>query len=160
MQNTSLPRRAGAMLYDGLLIVAVLFLGTIPFVAVRAGESVDPGSLPYQLAMATLVFVFYVGFWSRYGRTLGMQSWGLRIEDQLRQSARPREVQRSLCGRTAIVGPGRTRLLLATCRPRRVDLARPPVRNAPTALPAETLTDASQRRNRYREQGQGRNPAG
>lgn len=69
------------MLYDGLLIVAVLFLGTIPFVALRAGESVDPGSLPYQLAMGTLVFVFYVGFWSRYGRTLGMQSWGLRIED-------------------------------------------------------------------------------
>lgn len=82
MQNTSLLRRAGAMLYDGLLIVAVLFLGTIPFVAVRAGESVDPGSLPYQLAMGTLVFVFYVGFWSRYGRTLGMQSWGLRIEDR------------------------------------------------------------------------------
>ncbi|MEQ8204620.1 MAG: RDD family protein, partial [Woeseia sp.] len=25
--------------------------------------------------------LFFVVFWSRYGRTLGMQSWGLRIED-------------------------------------------------------------------------------
>ena len=82
MENTRFFRRVGAMLYDGLLTIAVLFLATIPFVALRDGESVDPGSAPYQLSMLTIVFVFYVGFWSRFGRTLGMQSWGLRIEDQ------------------------------------------------------------------------------
>ena len=36
-QPASLLRRLGAMLYDGLLVLAVLFLATLPFIAVRGG---------------------------------------------------------------------------------------------------------------------------
>lgn len=68
------------MIYDGLLVLATLFIGTVPFIAVRGGEPVDPGSLLYQLSMLGLTYLFFVGFWFRYGRTLGMQSWGMRIE--------------------------------------------------------------------------------
>lgn len=81
MSNTTLMRRFGAMLYDGLLVIAVLFIGTVPFVAVSGGEFVQPQTRPYQLALVLITFVFFVGFWARYGRTLGMQSWDLRIED-------------------------------------------------------------------------------
>jgi uncharacterized RDD family membrane protein YckC len=82
-QPCSLLRRAGAMLYDSLLILALLFLTTIPFIAVRGGEPVEVGgNLPYQITLAAVIFVFYVGFWSRSGRTLGMQSWGLRAETE------------------------------------------------------------------------------
>ena len=80
MNNASLLRRLGAMLYDGLLVLALLFLGTLPFIAARGGEPVPAGNLGYRLAMLGIVFAFFVVFWSRYGRTLGMQSWGLRIE--------------------------------------------------------------------------------
>lgn len=80
MSDASLPRRFGAILYDSLLILALLFLGTVPFVVVGGGEPIDPGSLPYQLALVAIVLSFFIGFWSGYGRTLGMQSWGLRIE--------------------------------------------------------------------------------
>ncbi len=81
MKNASLWRRLGAIVYDSLLILALLFLATIPFIAIRDGEPVEAsGNLPYQLTLATVVFVFFVGFWSRGGRTLGMQSWGLRVE--------------------------------------------------------------------------------
>lgn len=81
MNNASLWRRLGAIVYDLLLILALLFLATIPFIAIRGGEPVEAsGNLPYQLTLATVVFVFFVGFWSRGGRTLGMQSWGLRVE--------------------------------------------------------------------------------
>jgi len=80
-QPCSLLRRIGAMLYDALLILALLFLATIPFIALRGGEPVEPGSnLPYQITLAVIIFTFFVGFWSRSGRTLGMQSWGLRAE--------------------------------------------------------------------------------
>lgn len=81
------------MLYDALLILALLFLGTLPFIALRGGESVPAGDLAYRLAMLAIVFLFFVSFWSGYGRTLGMQSWGLRIESagggkpDLRQSS-------------------------------------------------------------------------
>lgn len=81
MQNTSLLRRIAAMLYDALLILALLFLSTLPFIALRGGEPVEPGdNLLYQLVLAIVVFAFFVGFWTRSGRTLGMQSWRLQLE--------------------------------------------------------------------------------
>ena len=80
-QPASLLRRLGAILYDSLLVLALMFLVTLPFIAARDGEPVQPGNnLIYQLCLATLIFVFFVGYWTRTGRTLGMQSWGLRVE--------------------------------------------------------------------------------
>lgn len=77
-----LLRRVAAMLYDSLLVTALLFLATIPFVAVRGGEAVEPGSSPaYTLGLVIVVYLFFVGFWTSRGRTLGMQSWGLQLED-------------------------------------------------------------------------------
>ena len=81
MTNAPFGRRIGAMLYDTLLILALLFLGTIPFIALRGGEPVDSGTASYHLSLALIIYLFFVVFWSHYGRTLGMQSWGLRIED-------------------------------------------------------------------------------
>lgn len=86
MKNASLLRRFGAMIYDGLLVFATLALGTVPFIAMRAGEAVDPGSLIYQITMFALTYAFFVGFWYHYGRTLGMQSWGVQIENAEGQS--------------------------------------------------------------------------
>ena len=81
MHNTGLFRRLAAMLYDALLVVALLFLATIPFIAVRGGEPVETGeNLVYRLVLIGVVYAFFVGFWSRSGRTLGMQSWGLQLE--------------------------------------------------------------------------------
>jgi uncharacterized RDD family membrane protein YckC len=80
MTNTSLRRRFGAILYDSLLVLALLFLATLPFIGMRSGESVEPATRLHQLTLLLVVYVFFVGFWSGYGRTLGMQSWRLRIE--------------------------------------------------------------------------------
>ena len=79
-RNAPLGRRLGAILYDGLLVIALLFLGTVPFIAVRGGEPVEPGELRYQIAMLVIAWLFFVGFWTRSGRTLGMQSWRLQLE--------------------------------------------------------------------------------
>jgi uncharacterized RDD family membrane protein YckC len=58
-----------------------MFLLTLPFIAVREGNPVETGdNLIYQLCLAGLVFIYFTGYWSRTGRTLGMQSWGLRVE--------------------------------------------------------------------------------
>ena len=80
MTNTSLRRRFGAILYDSLLVLALLFLATLPFIGMRSGESVEPATKLHQLTLLFVVYVFFVGFWAGYGRTLGMQSWRLRIE--------------------------------------------------------------------------------
>ncbi len=81
MQNTSLFRRVAAMLYDGLLILALLFLATLPFIAIRGGEPVEGNeNRLYQLLLGVVIYSFYVGFWVHSGRTLGMQSWRLQLE--------------------------------------------------------------------------------
>lgn len=81
MRNTGLLRRIAAMLYDTLLVTALLILTTIPFIVIRGGEPVEVGdNLPYRIVLALVVFAFFVGFWSRSGRTLGMQSWRLQLE--------------------------------------------------------------------------------
>ena len=80
MQNSSLLRRLGAILYDTLLVLALLFLATIPFIAAREGEAVEPESLGYQLVVVAVAYAFFVGFWHRSGSTLGMLAWGLRVE--------------------------------------------------------------------------------
>ena len=82
MQNAGFLRRIGAMLYDALLVGALLFLATIPFIAVRGGEPVERGdNLLYQVTLVVVVYAFFVGFWSGPGRTLGMQSWRLQLEN-------------------------------------------------------------------------------
>ena len=80
--NTGLLRRLAAIAYDSLLVVALLFLATLPFIAIRGGESVAPNTLSYQVTVLAVVFTFFVGFWTGKGRTLGMQSWRLQLEDQ------------------------------------------------------------------------------
>ena len=80
MRPAGLGRRLGAIVYDSLLILALLFLGTLPFIAFSGGASVAPGTLAHQLTLVAIAYAFFVGFWSGHGRTLGMQSWHLRIE--------------------------------------------------------------------------------
>jgi uncharacterized RDD family membrane protein YckC len=85
MENAGLLRRLGAILYDTLLLLALLFMATIPFIALRDGEAVAPETASYQLSMVAVAYLFFVGFWSRVGSTLGMRSWRLRVEGEGRR---------------------------------------------------------------------------
>jgi len=80
MHNSGLARRFGAMIYDSLLVFALLAMTTVPFIAIRASEAVEPGTLTHQLALLFVMYLFFVGFWIKPGRTLGMQAWRLQIE--------------------------------------------------------------------------------
>ena len=84
MNNAGLLRRIAAILYDSLLLLALWFLATVPFIAIEGGESIEAGSGPlhivYQLTLAGVAYAFFVGYWCHRGRTLGMQSWGLQLQ--------------------------------------------------------------------------------
>jgi uncharacterized RDD family membrane protein YckC len=80
MKPASLGRRFAAIFYDILLVFALMFLGTLPFIAALGGEPVSPGNVPYQLTMLLIAYLFFTGYWCRHGRTLGMQSWRLMVE--------------------------------------------------------------------------------
>lgn len=89
--------RLAAIVYDGMLILAMLFLvgaalavlGTVLFLDVGT-TSQEAETLPiwYQNAVMTPAFVltlvgFYGIFWRKSGQTLGMQTWRLKtVNDQ------------------------------------------------------------------------------
>ena len=74
--KATLLRRLGAMLYDGLLVTAVLMLATVPFVVERGGETVKPDdNFLYQLSMLIVMYLFFVYFWTRGGQN----TWHARL---------------------------------------------------------------------------------
>jgi len=81
MQNTSLLRRLASMLYDAILLLAVWVITILVFIGINRGEAIETyENLPLQIALSVVTYVFFVGYWIRVGRTLGMQSWGLQLQ--------------------------------------------------------------------------------
>jgi uncharacterized RDD family membrane protein YckC len=85
MRAKALLRRLGAMVYDGLLVLAVLMVATALWLPSTGGEAVTPevvGPLAfraYQVSMAILAGGFFGLFWVRRGQTLGMAAWHLTV---------------------------------------------------------------------------------
>jgi uncharacterized RDD family membrane protein YckC len=80
----SFIRRLGAMLYDGLLLVALWFAATALLLAVSGGHLADPDRplwlLYTQRASLLLVaLTFFAGFWTHGGQTLGMRAWHIKL---------------------------------------------------------------------------------
>lgn len=88
-----LGHRLAAMLYDTLLCIALLMVTTFIYKLVLMafiGEAklralTESGSLDGDPLLSTiLVFVlfgFFAKFWTYSGQTLGMQVWGIRVQN-------------------------------------------------------------------------------
>lgn len=75
-----LPRRLGAMIYDGLLILALLMVAEFLVVAPFGITQDHPLFLVLRLYVPLLAFGFLGWFWTRpRGQTLGMQAWHVRL---------------------------------------------------------------------------------
>lgn len=66
------------MLYDGMVLCAVLMIAGAAWVALHRA-AVPPGDWTFRAFLVAVCAVFYAGFWSR-GETLGLRAWKLRIE--------------------------------------------------------------------------------
>jgi uncharacterized RDD family membrane protein YckC len=76
-------RRFGAIVYDTLLVAALLMVVTALFLLItRAPVTPSSGWLLYLFRTVILVVtcLFFAYFWTAKGRTLGMQAWRIRIE--------------------------------------------------------------------------------
>lgn len=78
-------RRFGAMLYDLLLVLALLFIVTALFLPFTGGEAITPDRSVtveriYQSALLLVVVLFFCVFWTWRGQTVGMVAWRLRVE--------------------------------------------------------------------------------
>jgi uncharacterized RDD family membrane protein YckC len=78
-------RRLAALLYDALLLIAILMIATAAFLPFTGGDAVRWQRFPmlwalHKLVVIGLIIGFYGLFWTRQGQTLGMASWRLRVE--------------------------------------------------------------------------------
>lgn len=80
MLRVSLWRRLAAMLYDTIALFGVLFVAGALVLAVRGGAPVEPSTPWFTLYLAFAAWAYLAYSWRR-GRTLGMQSWKIRIID-------------------------------------------------------------------------------
>ena len=75
----AIARRLASALYDALLVVALLFIATFPFLAF-IGDSTH--GWRRHLLQAWIVFVagaYFTWFWTRGGQTLPMKTWHIRL---------------------------------------------------------------------------------
>lgn len=71
----------GAVLYDALLLLAVLFLATAIVLPLNAGEAFTARQYLYTAYLLAISFLFYAWFWTHGGQTLGMRAWKIRLCD-------------------------------------------------------------------------------
>jgi uncharacterized RDD family membrane protein YckC len=80
-------RRLGALVYDTLIVIALQIVATVPFIPFVQGRVLvasEVGVLAYfyHVWQVVVIVLFFGFFWTRSGRTLGMQAWRLRVETE------------------------------------------------------------------------------
>ena len=75
----------GAIFYDLLLVVAVLFFATMLALPLNGGKAFD-NSLGYSAYLVTCCFLYYGWFWTHGGQTLGLKTWKIRLISENNQS--------------------------------------------------------------------------
>ena len=72
-------RRIAAMLYDGMLLLAILFVATAVGLPFNHGEAFASDNLYFHAYLVLVSYFFYVWFWTHGGQTLGLKAWKLKI---------------------------------------------------------------------------------
>ena len=79
--SASLFKQLAAMVYDSLLILAILFVAVGITILFNRGVAIDP-PLVYMFFFI-VIFVFYGWFWKKSGQTLGMRAWKIQIVSEI-----------------------------------------------------------------------------
>ena len=78
--NIGLARRLAAIVYDLILLFAVLLIASLPW-AISGIQQGQAGYLFYVFFIYALIPLYYIGFWVYGGQTLGMKTWKIRVVD-------------------------------------------------------------------------------
>ena len=73
-------RRVGAMIYDALVIMGILFIAALPLPIL---DAFAPGEwwaiLLKRIYLAATMFLYLGGFWVHGGQTVGMRAWKIKL---------------------------------------------------------------------------------
>lgn len=81
LPRCGLIRRLMAILYDSMLLAAILMFATLialPFLGENPGPLARAG---FRVYLMLVTFGFFAWFWSHGGQTLGMLAWRVRLQN-------------------------------------------------------------------------------
>jgi uncharacterized RDD family membrane protein YckC len=74
--------RIAAMIYESLLVTAVVFLAALPFLYLVGTAESGWMRHVFQLYLLGILFAYFSAFWLRSGQTLAMKTWRIRLIDR------------------------------------------------------------------------------
>jgi len=87
-----LYRRLAAMIYDGLIVIALYIMaGFILVGSYKAVTGEFPGAFPASVDLSVLFiicFFYYTHSWMRGGQTIGMKSWRIKLISEYKPQMR------------------------------------------------------------------------
>ena len=82
LSRVPLWRRLAAAAYDGLVVVGLFFIASALVMPISRG-AITPehpaAEILYRLYLLAIGFLFFAGFWTRNGQTLGMLAWRVKV---------------------------------------------------------------------------------
>ncbi len=100
-------RRFAALVYDALLLAALMLIFTTALVMLLARSAIVPETAGrwayvYRGALLAIAVGYYVINWTRSGQTLGMRAWRLRaVDPQGKRMNMRAALLRTFCGLAA-----------------------------------------------------------
>jgi uncharacterized RDD family membrane protein YckC len=74
--------RIAAMIYESLLVTAVVFVVALPFLYIVSRAERGWVRHVFQLYLLGILFAYFSAFWLRSGQTLAMKTWRIRLVDR------------------------------------------------------------------------------
>jgi uncharacterized RDD family membrane protein YckC len=71
--------RIAAMIYESLLVTAVVFVAALPFLYLVGTAESGWVRHVFQLYLLGILFAYFSAFWLRSGQTLAMKTWRIRL---------------------------------------------------------------------------------
>jgi len=71
--------RIAVMVYELLLVTAVLFIAALPFLYLVGNAQTGWLHHLFQLYILGVLFAYFSAFWLRSGQTLAMKTWRIRL---------------------------------------------------------------------------------
>lgn len=75
-------RRLLSIVYDSLLLGAVIFIAYAVFMPVAKSVDIEPGHPLTSIYLLSVIFLFNAWFWTHGGQTLGMKTWRIRLAQE------------------------------------------------------------------------------
>lgn len=90
IENAGLARRFLSLLYELLLLIALLLIGALPFAIFAHGADRIAARPLFQLYLLALAGAYFIWQWLHGGQTLPMKTWHIRLVTRDGASLTPR----------------------------------------------------------------------